>query len=76
VDHKTAVQSLATERYILDELSAAERDEFEEHLSDCRQCMEDVSNADMFVANARAVFADQAVVGVPQRKRLVRRNRG
>jgi anti-sigma factor RsiW len=56
MDHKTAVRSLATERYILGELSPAERDEFEEHLSDCPECMEDVSTAEMFVANSRAVL--------------------
>jgi hypothetical protein len=68
VDHEKAVQSLATERYILGELSPGERDEFEEHLSDCPKCMEDVSTAEMFAANSRAVFADQAMAGVPQKK--------
>jgi hypothetical protein len=68
MDHKTAARSLATERYILGELSPAERDEFEEHLSDCPECMEDVSTAEMFVANSRAVFADQTTTSVPEKK--------
>jgi anti-sigma factor RsiW len=70
VDHKTAVQSLATERYILGELSPAERDEFEAHLSDCQQCMEDVSATDLFIANCRAVFADQAGAAIPKKPRI------
>jgi Putative zinc-finger len=67
VDHKAAVQSLATEKYVLGELSPAERDEFEEHLSDCQRCMEDLSTAEMFIANGRAVFAEHATA-VPQKK--------
>lgn len=69
MDHKTAVQSLATEKYVLGELSPAKRDEFEEHLSDCQRCMEDLATAEMFVANGRAVFAEQAAGGVREKKR-------
>jgi anti-sigma factor RsiW len=71
VDHETAVQSLAAERYILGELSRMERDEFEEHLSECPKCMEHVSTGDIFIANTRAVFADQAAGDVPQVKNAV-----
>jgi anti-sigma factor RsiW len=68
VDHKTAVELLTTEKYVLGELSPAERDEFEEHLSDCHRCMEDLATVEMFVANGRAVFSEQDAAGVSQKK--------
>jgi hypothetical protein len=61
MDHQTAVKLQATEKYILGELTAAEREEFEEHLSDCSRCMEDTHTADVLAANIRAVFHDRAV---------------
>jgi hypothetical protein len=60
MDHQTAVRLQASEKYLLGELPPAERDEFEEHLADCSRCMEDVGAADVFAANARAVFEDRA----------------
>lgn len=59
MDHEIAIQMKACERYVLGELSAEERDEFEDHFSDCTRCMEDVSLASMFAANAKAVFGDR-----------------
>ena len=35
MDHDEAVRQKATERYLLDELDAEIRDQFEEHLFDC-----------------------------------------
>jgi hypothetical protein len=59
MDHETAVRMHAIERYILGDFSVAERDEFEEHMSDCPRCMEDLAVTDVFAANARAVFEDR-----------------
>jgi hypothetical protein len=58
--HEDATRLMAAERYLLGELSDAERDEFEEHFFDCPACAEDVRAGAIFEANARAVFADQA----------------
>jgi Putative zinc-finger len=60
MNHETASGMKAAERYVLDELPPAERDAFEEHLSDCSRCMEDVWADELFRANARAVFQDRA----------------
>jgi anti-sigma factor RsiW len=60
MDHETAIQNKASERYVLGDLPAGERDAFEEHFSDCTRCMEDVSLASTFAANAKAVFRDRA----------------
>lgn len=60
MDHEMAVRLQASEKYLLGELSPAERDEFEEHLADCSRCMDEFWTADVFAANARAVFEDRA----------------
>ena len=60
MDHQTAVKIQATEKYILGELTAVEREEFEEHLSDCSRCMEDTHTADVLAVNMREVFQDRA----------------
>jgi methionine-rich copper-binding protein CopC len=61
MDHDTAIQTNASERYVARDLSSSEREEFEEHFSDCTRCMDDVSMASIFAANARAVFRDRAL---------------
>jgi hypothetical protein len=63
MDHDTAIQTKASERYVARDLSLNEREEFEEHFSDCTRCMEDVSMASIFAANAKAVFRDRALAG-------------
>ncbi len=66
MDHETAVQLKATERYFLGELTGADREGFEEHFFCCPECAEDVKAMTVFAANAKAVFRDQgAPPGVP-----------
>ena len=59
MDHGFAVQSKATERYLLGEMSELERHAFEEHYFSCATCADDVRSLSVFLANARAVFAEQ-----------------
>jgi len=40
--HADAVRTLATERYLLDEMSEIERFAFEEHFFDCVECADDI----------------------------------
>ena len=56
MDHETAERLRAPERYVIGEMSASERDEFEEHFADCTHCLENVWAATVFAANAREVF--------------------
>ena len=42
--HAETVSALATERYLLDEMTAPERDAFEAHYFECLDCAEDVQN--------------------------------
>jgi hypothetical protein len=60
MDHETAVQLQATERYFLGELTGADLDGFEEHFFMCPECADDVRAMTVFTANARAVFREEA----------------
>lgn len=42
MDHKEAVDTMAAQQYILDELSPTDRDAFEEHYFGCAECAADV----------------------------------
>jgi hypothetical protein len=44
--HQEALDGLASERYLLDEMTEVERFEFEEHYFDCVDCAEDVRLGD------------------------------
>lgn len=64
MDHDTATESKAPERYALGELAGAERDAFEEHFAGCEPCMSEVLTISAFAANARAVFRERAAAPV------------
>jgi putative zinc finger protein len=53
MEHETAVQQMAVERYLLDELSPELREEFEEHLFDCAECSLDLRAGAAFVEEAK-----------------------
>lgn len=54
MDHTEAVQLMATERYLLGELSPEQRDAFEEHFFDCQECAFDVRTEAAFIEEAKA----------------------
>lgn len=60
MDHDHAVQTHAVERYLLKEMTPAERLEFEEHYFDCVVCAEDLRAAARFIDEAKAVWQDEA----------------
>jgi hypothetical protein len=55
--HQEAVDTLAPDRYLLNEMSEAERDTFEEHFFSCADCAEEVRAAEAMIAGAKAGFA-------------------
>ena len=59
-DHEQAMKVHAAERYVLDELSPEERDDFEEHYFMCVKCAEEVRIAAAFADNAKSVFREDA----------------
>lgn len=54
MDHLQAVNTLAAERYLLDEMTDAERDEFEGHFFSCRDCADDLRAGAVMVDGARS----------------------
>lgn len=60
MDHSTATKNHTVERYLLDELSPGEREDFEEHYFDCAACAEAVRTGAIFAANGRAVVREEA----------------
>jgi hypothetical protein len=59
MDHQTALNSQAAERYTLGELNSSEKEEFEAHFFDCPDCTAALKEYETFAANARAVFRDE-----------------
>jgi Putative zinc-finger len=54
MNHTEAVEQMATERYLLDELAPDARDAFEEHVFDCPDCALDLRAGAVFVHEAKA----------------------
>lgn len=61
--HSTS--GFAVERYLLGELSADERDRFEEHFFSCVECSDKVLAGATFIDNARAVLPQLDLTPVP-----------
>lgn len=53
MNHSEAMDQMAVERYLLDELGPDARDEFEEHMFDCSDCAFDVRAGVAFVNEAK-----------------------
>jgi len=60
VTHQEAVDTLATERYLLDEMPDSDRQAFEEHYFSCDSCAQDVRMASRMTETARGVLAADA----------------
>jgi hypothetical protein len=66
VEHQECIESTLAEKYLLGELSAAERDGFEEHFFDCPECAQAVRDLSNLRVGARAELRDEpAAVPVP-----------
>jgi hypothetical protein len=63
MDHSEAVRSMATERYLLGELSPEVKEAFEEHFFDCQECALDVRAGAALIDAAKHQLA--APVPVP-----------
>ncbi|MFZ1008273.1 MAG: zf-HC2 domain-containing protein [Candidatus Sulfotelmatobacter sp.] len=61
MEHSEAIQLMAAEKYLLDELSADVRDEFEEHLFGCHECAMDMRTASVFLEQGKAALAEPEV---------------
>ncbi len=63
--HEQALSTFASERYLLNEMTAPERETFEEHYFSCPACAEDVQSGALMSDGARAGLIDSTrpVVG-------------
>jgi hypothetical protein len=75
MDHLEAKRLHAAEKYVLGELSADQRDAYEEHYFDCAECAEDVQATLTFVSAGREVFREEPVPVVVAPKQLAPRSR-
>jgi hypothetical protein len=53
MEHEDAVHLAASEKYLLNEISQAEREEFEKHFFDCAECADEVRTTAAFLAGAK-----------------------
>jgi hypothetical protein len=58
MEHTEATQQMAVERYLLDELSAEEKEAFEQHVFDCPECALDLRATSAFITEAKAQLPD------------------
>lgn len=56
MDHNQSTDLMAVEKYLLEELTPEERDQFEEHFFDCQECAADLRETAAFMAAARQEF--------------------
>ena len=60
MDHSEAIRIGAAEKYLLGELPADQRDQFEDHFFTCTECAGDVKSGAVFVDNARQVLREES----------------
>jgi hypothetical protein len=65
MDHTEAIRLTAAERYLLDELSPEQREQFEEHFFDCAECALDLRAASMFIQQSKRVLAEEQQTAAP-----------
>ena len=65
--HQDAVGTLATERYLLEEMSELERHSFEEHFFACADCAEDLRIGELMRVGSRELREKQPIPFQPRR---------
>jgi anti-sigma factor RsiW len=77
MDHKTAERTMAVEKYLLEEFSPEEKDDFEEHFFSCEECARELKMGAAFMAHAKeslktapAAMPTLAPVKAPKRDRF------
>jgi hypothetical protein len=71
MDHLHVVKNYEVEKYLLDELSPAERDDFEAHIFDCEECALDLRLTDVFLQQARI-----ELMSIPAERPIAESSRG
>lgn len=82
MDHGEALQMMAAERYLLDELTPEERDAFELHMFGCQECALDLRAGAAFIHEAKSVLPElepqpsRSIPGKPAAKQSTERRKG
>jgi anti-sigma factor RsiW len=66
MDHREALQLMATEKYLLHELSPEMREQFEEHMFGCRECALDVRMTSAFIQHSKKVLSTPEEATAPR----------
>jgi hypothetical protein len=61
MNHDEAIRLKAAEKYLLDELNAELRDQYEDHYFGCAECAQEVRTGAVFIDNARDVLGSGSV---------------
>jgi hypothetical protein len=72
VDHQEAIAESAVEKYLLDDMSPAQRDDFEEHYFNCTDCAAELRATAAFLDSARQELRAGAIsrpAPVPRKSR-------
>ncbi|MGH9746468.1 MAG: hypothetical protein ACRD59_10230 [Candidatus Acidiferrales bacterium] len=67
MDHSEAVRLKAAEKYLLGELSAELRDQYEDHYFGCIECAQDIRAGAALIDNARDVWSSEPIAGAVAR---------
>ena len=62
--HTEALNTLAPERYLLDEMTESERNAFEEHYFSCLDCAEDIRSGSLMREGVEAGFVSAPVARI------------
>jgi anti-sigma factor RsiW len=62
MDHSESIRLMASEKYLLGELTPELREQFEEHFFDCQECALDVRAGAALVEHSKVVLAEPSAV--------------
>jgi hypothetical protein len=74
MDHNQATELSAVERYLLEEMTPQECDEFEEHFFDCQECATDLRVTAAFMDAAKEELKANPLPGEKKSKKVATRN--
>jgi len=66
MDHDIAIQSMARERYLLEEMNEEERSDYEQHFFSCEECKSGLTVASDFFDKARQVVCDRPLLSASE----------
>jgi hypothetical protein len=64
MNHNEAVQTMAVEKYVLDEFDSGEREAFEDHFFSCHECAEELKATVALLDRGKELFARDPMMSV------------